>query len=216
MQIRTMKTLTMTTLILTLALAAVPASAVWDPLENSRAFTAASQDLSLTCAPDGGGDVLSAALDVSGAVSDATITVELIDLDFDPIAGFPAEDIWLETSGGGLVLCDGGARPDGPTDAAGVTVFSGAIRAGGARGHGEPGALEVWTVIDRVPSFLDRIALNSADLNGDLVVDLSDVIRFAELWPPHVYDYAVDFHHDGQVNLADLIVFAGHLNTVCP
>lgn len=195
---------------------ALPAAASWDDLSECRATTDAWTGASLACAPDGSGDALADARGMDGGTVDATIHVELIDWNHDPIAAYPAEDIWLDADGGGLALCDGGAHADAPTDASGRTTISGPIRAGGSRALGEPGALEVWINAGRVPSFLEDLALNSPDMDGDLTVDLTDVVLFAMSYRSGAYRYAADLHCDGQINLADLVVFAELNGTSCP
>jgi len=56
---------------------------------------------------------------------------------------------------------------------------------------------------------------NSPDLNGDLVVNLSDIILFARIYWGE-YSYAADFYWDGQVNLSDLAMMIGTRGRTCP
>jgi hypothetical protein len=56
----------------------------------------------------------------------------------------------------------------------------------------------------------------SADIDGDLVVDLVDLSRFAMSYPPHAYSAEADFDFDGEVGLLDFAFFSAHFGHVCP
>jgi hypothetical protein len=49
----------------------------------------------------------------------------------------------------------------------------------------------------------------SPDINGDGVVNLSDIAIFASLYPGP-YDARIDFNGDGVINLTDLSIFASY------
>lgn len=191
------------------------------PPYDSSAWLTATGPVSLFCDPVGGGRPLTQAraLDTpNGSWVDATIIVELLDGWGDPVAGYPAEDLWLTTTGATLVLCDGGIRADGPTGADGRTTFSGPVRAGGHLIPASDNRLLVETAHGALHySSLGDLSLTSPDLDGDLDVDLSDVILFAQGYLDYgTYDPELDFHYDGVINLSDLIVMTQHRNLVCP
>jgi hypothetical protein len=142
--------------------------------------------------------------------------VTLLDAAGTPIFLYPFEDMWLETSAAGLVPCNGGTVSDGSTNIAGQTTFSGTLYAGGQSDR--TGAEKCKVIVNGtalVGSDLD-ILFNSADIDGDLQVGLSDTVAFVPLYTGGVYNYSVDFFFDGAVNLSDLVLYAGGLNTACP
>lgn len=153
--------------------------------------------------PDGSGQPFTQAHAPGGALVDATITLTLIDTQGDPIYLYPREDLWLETSGDGLVPCTGGTIADHSTDVMGQTTWSHPLSAGG-NSHGEVVRVYVNGVPLNGPSL--NLTFNSADINGDLVVDLSDIAAFT----PMLSTYSVDgdFNHDGVVDLSDVARFA--------
>jgi len=168
--------------------------------------------------PDGSGPDFTAARTEWGETVDVSITLILRDNLDDPIAGYPAEDLYLVSEDGGLVLCNGGSIADRNTDSLGMTQWTQPLAAGGASqaeavvmANGSP----VWALESRVP-----LQFNSPDMNGDLVVNLSDLQQFAvaffESRNNHSSDFRADFQRDGQINLADLARFAPAFGTACP
>ena len=59
------------------------------------------------------------------------------------------------------------------------------------------------------------LRFNSADINGDLIVNLDDVIYFTQMYFSGEYHYAVDYYFDGVLNLNDIIYFMWNMNTLC-
>jgi hypothetical protein len=181
----------------------------------SVAVSAAGTQVSVYNLPDGNGKALTEAKPIAGGAVDATITVTLNDAAGNPIFLYPFEDMWLETSLGGMVPCNGGTVSDGSTDINGQTTFTAAMYAGG---YSDKAGLESCKVVVNgtalVGSDLD-ILFNSADINGDLIVNLSDTILFVAVYTG-AYDYSADFSYDGIINLSDLVLYAGGLNTACP
>lgn len=194
----------------TLSFAGIP------DLNNSTAVTAAAAEVSVFNTPQGAGDPLSDAQLLGGTGTDATITVTLLDAGGNVVYLYPFEDLWLETSLGGMVPCNGGTVADFSSDINGETTFSGTLYAGGAsdRDAGEKARVMV-NGLALVGSDLD-ILFNSADINGDGAVNLSDVILFATPFLAGATDYAFDFYFDGVLNLSDLILLAGEIDTACP
>jgi hypothetical protein len=62
---------------------------------------------------------------------------------------------------------------------------------------------------------LTEFRINSPDLTGDQVVNLSDLVVFAGTYM-NGYDYACDFRWDGVLNLSDVVFLAQAMGTECP
>lgn len=193
---------------------ALPARADWgpDPILSTAWLDYPGPDpVSLFVLPDGGGRSFDQAMNSSAATVDATAHAQLINYDGQPMAGYPAEDIWLEASDGGLAFCPQGTCADQPTDAEGIATWSSAPRAGGSSQAGSvvlvSGSPLTWTSLP--------LHFNSADLNGDLQVSLTDVGLFAADFFGG-YAYRSDFYHDGVINIADLGLMAQGMAAGCP
>ena len=191
------------------------------PLYYRHLESAAAGRVSLYSLPDGNGAPLTGAFlwsynpGESPAIVDATLTLTVLEDDITPIRGIPAVDLWLETDQGGMIPCAGGTIADGPTNTAGVTTFSGALRAGGASAPlaGERMvAAHAWATVEADPV---DVQVNSPDQNGDLRVDLSDVVIFTESFHTG-YTYSADLYWDGELNLSDVVLLAMALGAECP
>ncbi len=167
--------------------------------------------------PDGSvGDLSEARSRLSGATIDATITIQILDGAGNPIANYPFEDIWLQSTQGGMVPCNGGTVSDVDTDGDGITTFSGPLLVGGGMDASAGEVLEVCLNGMTWPQSVVDVVVLTADLNGDLMVNLTDTIDFAALYLSGGYAPAIDFLWDGEINLSDLVIFAGAVNTACP
>lgn len=165
---------------------------------------------------DGNGKAINQAKLEAGGEVDATITVTLVDSGGNPIYLYPFEDMWLATSLGGLVACNGGTVADGSTDINGQATFSAALYAGGSSDR--VGGEKCRVIVNGsalVGSDLN-ILFNSPDMDGSLIVDLTDTVAFVPLYTGGAYDYSVDFFFDGAINLSDLVLYAGGLFVACP
>jgi hypothetical protein len=60
------------------------------------------------------------------------------------------------------------------------------------------------------------IAHNSADINADGIVNLSDVQAFAVDFYDVVYNFKSDFAYDAIVNLSDIVPLAQAMGGTCP
>ena len=175
--------------------------------------TASSPTGVLFACPQGDGTTLSAA--------GLTITVTVIDNVNQPVVGIPAEDIWLIGCNDLLGLCEGAdaISASGPTDANGQTTITAAFAAGGC----DVGGLRV--VVQGIVVGAGAcgqpclpIKVRSADITGDLHVDLIDLAQFSAGYasPPKPYveciDYAAPF---GTVTLADFAKYAAHYQHLC-
>jgi hypothetical protein len=187
-------------------------------LALSSAVTAAGSEVSVFSLPDGNGKGLFEAKTEGGGEVDATITVTLLDATGAPIFLYPFEDMWLGSSLGGLVPCNGGSVADGSTNISGDATFSGAMFAGGYsdRVGGEKCQVIVnGSALTSAGSDLS-VLFNSSDIDGNGLVGLSDTVIFVPLYTGGGYDYSIDFFFDGAITLSDLVLYAGGLNTVCP
>lgn len=142
----------------------------------------------------------------------ATITVEILDGNLQPIVGYPFQDVWIEDqSFEGFVSCVGGAVADHDTDAQGITTFTGAPSAGGQADSD----MFVYVAGIQVTGPPLPIDVNSPDINGDLSVDLADVALFAFDYA-NGYAFRSDFTHDGALTLADVGLMVAHVGESCP
>ena len=166
----------------------------------------------LCVCPAGDGDPLSA-MQNGIATVDGTITVNVINILGEPVTNYPQEDLWLEAFG--MPSCgNGGLDADAPTDAMGVTTFSGAPAMGGVMS--DVLMVMIAGTPCENPGFNENlIHFTSPDLDGNGQVDLSDVVEFVDRLETNPSDPAIDFFFDGQQTLSDIVVFAQHLNHTC-
>jgi len=162
--------------------------------------------------PSGDGFVFSSASIGSGVV-DATITLTVMDAVQRPMPNYPAEDLWLESADGGLVICDGGSIADVSTDEAGQTRWHNPLRAGG---FSQTRTIVMISGLAVQGGMGELVTYNSADINGDLVVNLSDVPIFAADFHSGENPFRSDFRYDGFVNLSDVVLMGQSLGLSCP
>jgi len=163
--------------------------------------------------PNGFGRGFDQAGDGSGGTVDATITLFLRDANDDPIVGYPFEDLWLETSGGGLVACPGGTTADLNTDDQGMTEWQNTMFAGG---HSEGETVNVYVAGSPLNHPGLNVLFNSADIDGNLIVNLADLTEFAIDYDGQTGAYRSDYLYDGTINLSDVTLFAQGYQTSCP
>ncbi len=197
-----------------LAVAGIP------DLSTSTATTAAGAAfVSVYTLPSGDGRPLNAARTSNGtpgntSVIDATITLTVRDAGGSPIYLYPSEDLWLQTTAGGLKLCPGGSVADFSTNASGVTTFSRAIYGGGSSGAEQTVVMINGSAL--VGSNMN-IHFNSPDINGDLVVDVRDSPFYAnDAVHPIPYNYRSDYLYDNQINVSDTVLYAQGIGKTCP
>jgi hypothetical protein len=171
--------------------------------------------LSLCNSPNGGGKPFTQAFAPNGQMVDGTLTITLYDEipPFgNPVPNYPKEDIWLEDLFGGIVFPVGGTIPDENTDEFGVTYWTQPLHAGGYAEpvDGNQFVINVSGWILHSPALSDFRA-NSPDINGDLMVNLVDIARFASAYFARPYDYATDFNFDGLNNLEDIVILAASI-----
>ena len=197
-------------LVFALVLAAVPAFAnIPFPdlciLDNA----AGSDGATVYCVPSGiGADFTDGRL-VGGTPVNATLTLTVVNSEGGPIENYPAADMWLVTTGGGLVTCSP-ANPGANTNASGQAMWVDALEAGGNSLTEMSQAM-----IDglSVPNTAD-VKYVSCDINGDLSVNLSDITVFTQALG--TYNPEADFNNDQTVNLSDIALMAQGIGQVCP
>ena len=163
---------------------------------------------------NGGGASFPGARNSEGQV-DATITLYLRDGNNDPIVNFPSEDMWLDPYfyGPSGYICQGGTNADAVSDANGVTLWDNPLRTGGW----SEGPTVVMVSGSPLLSGDLNMGHNSPDINGDGVVNLTDVALFAADFYDNVnYWFRSDFHYDGLINLSDVGKLAQFIGAACP
>jgi len=194
---------------LVLSLASFAVAGVPDLNASTASIDASAEGASVYVVPNGTGAGFDEAYAPGGAIVDATISVTLIDTNGDFLFLYPVEDLWLETSGGGLVACEGGATADAATDINGETQFQNPMNAGG----NSFGEITQVMVAGAALGATVNLVYNSADINGDLLVNLSDVTAFTQMLSEYSWDG--DFNYDGLVNLADVTRFVQAIGVSC-
>ena len=195
---------------LVVSLATVAWAGIPDLMLSSATYVALGTQVSVYSLPSAAGDALNDVYVLGGSKTDATVTLTLVDSTPTPIFNYPFEDMWLESDDPAFVFCPGGTSADANTDANGQTTFSGALFAGSSGAglivviNGDP--------LEQGP--LDFL-FNSPDMNGDLLVNLTDVVLFAGVYYGE-YDYSADYYWDGNINLSDIVLLAQGQGATCP
>jgi len=160
---------------------------------------------------DGTGTPFAEARAPGGSLVDATITLRLTDIEDTPLVGYPAEDLFLFSSEGGVASCPGGLSADGPTGNDGTTTWTVPPEAGG---HSIGETVHIW--VSGWEVYLPvSLSLVSSDINGDLTVDISDVAHFVQALYGNADEHA-DFNNDGEVNLTEISMFTAAIGVGCP
>jgi hypothetical protein len=170
-----------------------------------------SGPFSLQVVPDGNGKPFTEAHDEDGAMVDATVTLHLRDSQGVPFVFYPLEDMWLATLEDGLAFCMWGMHPDDNTDHNGVTQW---VHPGLAGGYSQ-GPIRVF--VSGYPLTSNNglpLWFNSPDLNGDLVVNLLDVVVLSGDYF-NGYHFRSDLNGDGALDLLDIHVFVQHIGAQC-
>ena len=165
---------------------------------------------SVLVVPDGTGARFDEARAPGGLVVDATITLTLLDSAGLPIFLYPFEDLWLETSAGGLAFCAGGTTADMSTDENGETIWLQPLFAGGCT-EGE----STLVMVSGAPLMqtLDLFYV-SPDISGDLEIDLADIVMLTQALAD--FEPCADFNHDGEVNLVEIVIMVQAVGANCP
>jgi hypothetical protein len=191
------------TLILAVLVVASLASAEIPDLDLSTAVVANGGGV-LFSRPDGNGYTFDQAHLGNGTVIDATITLTLVNYLGNPLPGYAAEDLWLETSGGSLAFPAGGTIADAATNASGQTQWFNPLSAGGCTIGETVVVLVAGQPLNQAGMALEFV---SPDINGDLTVNLADLSTFASGYTS-AYIACADIFYDGVINLSDLSLFS--------
>jgi hypothetical protein len=113
----------------------------------------------------------------------------------------------------GLVCCDPHCIADHDSDANGQTHFVLPLCAGGCSDDFSTTIYVEGSALSQPP--LPHLQYNSPDMDGNLLINLADVVTFADVLFG-AYDYCADFLWDGAVNLSDVVTLATHRGHVCP
>lgn len=189
--------------------------------------------------PDGSGAMLYEAVrSVSPyQLIDATIYVDLRDSGPNGgnriTTGYVKEDVWLQTSLGGLVACPNSSNPGtfasvdiGDFQSGGFvwsTLFNGPLHAGGFTGPGEvvevfanttSGMKALQWQVDTTHFDGSSLSFNSPDYDGTGLW-LRFAQYFAEDFFGGTYQFRSDMFHDGVINLTDVVPFAEGIGSKC-
>lgn len=149
----------------------------------------------------------------------AGIDVTVRDANGLPIPAYPLQDIWVDDANtGDINLCQGGSTADADTDDNGFTTITGIISGGGNTQAGMSvyvSGVALTLTVDGVDTVID-LDVNSPDINGDRVVDLSDISIFSGDLAPPANAFRSDFNHSGNVDLSDISLFSGWIGESCP
>jgi hypothetical protein len=180
--------------------------------------TATAPEGVLFACPQGDGDTL--------AGRGLTVTVTMLDCLGAPAANIPPSSIWLESCTGALTACGGSAKvfPSAPTDANGQATITGAFVVGGCDNggvrvrvfHEIPGPMTGGLICESECTVPIRV--RSADLNGDLTINLIDFSTFGVSYtsPPKAYNACADYFSPfGTVTLGDFAKYASHSGHHC-
>ena len=164
--------------------------------------------------PDGSGPPVTESRTADGVVVDATLHLTLTNScpEEGPVVGYPREDMWLESIGGGVVFCQGGSIADYQTDEDGSTQWSQPLK-GGGWDEGNCRIMVAGTPLG--PPEGQTLNFNSPDLNGDLVVNIADIAWFAQDYFSG-FTFRSDLSRDGVINLSDIAALAVSLGKTCP
>ncbi len=212
-----MKNLMLLAVLLLLSVSAAQAdesgAAIWDIYCNVDFAYEGDETLTLFVLPAGNGFPFSQAYLPDGSFTDATLRVQILDYMGDPVASFPAEDMWLMSTDEGMAPCIGGSCADTFTDSDGWTVWAEPMNAGG--NSTAPCTMFINGMNNAIGWEDLALQFNSADINGDRVVNLPDLALFADSYFGE-YSFAADLHYDGVLNLLDVVNLAVGMGTSCP
>ncbi len=193
--------------------AAFATAGIPDQTETTATMPNGGQDdLVLFNLPNGLGNAFTdAQIKNDGTVVDAHIELIVRDAFAAPVPNFPAEDMWLASDDGGMVACAGGTSADQNTDENGFTQWVSPLNAGGF----SEAVCKVYVNGLALNGAPFTLFFNSADVNGDGSVNLSDVGMFTSSFFGD-YSFSADFMADGVLNLSDVGFMASGLGTSCP
>ena len=175
--------------------------------------------VSIWILPDGTGLPLDQAQGLGGGTVSLSIQVQLVDSTGSPVTTVEPDEVWIEDLLGEVSFCLPGWHPDVWNQAAGEFFFTQPPAGGGSRPHDNNNPFLVKACNVPLYDTVLNLAVNSPDINGDLVVDLVDLSLFGQDFFRQdfhgVYAYRSDFVWDGTVDLLDLAVFGSAMGIQC-
>jgi len=171
-------------------------------------------EASLWILPDGQGPALTDAMALGGSPVDMAILVTLVDPSGNIMTSFDLDEVWLHDPAGDVAFCGGSHPASALADPPGVYAFTAAPTGGG---HHAVGSDALQLRVCNLPLFFspsEHLGLNSPDIDGDLVVNLTDVSLFATDFFG-TYAYRSDFVWDGVINLSDVSILAQGMGASC-
>jgi len=130
---------------------------------------------------------------------------------------YQVESLSLVTDNGGVVPCTIGTVPE--FDLSVGYVWQTPIQVGGYSNYVSDEDFEqlCFAINDEMQEgYALDILFNSGDLHTDTGIGVQDVVIFKVKYTDLEYHYEIDYHFDKRIDLADLVLFAASLNTVCP
>jgi len=182
-------------------------------------------EVSLMILPDGSGTPFDDATAQYGGQIDASMELAIWNESGNLVTGLPASDFVLQsddlTAGilqGCLTTTDHGLIPLEGTDDQGHLFFDEPL-VGGGWSEGPlrmeiQGNSLIFPISDSSQGPVFDIRFNSPDINGDLMVNLSDIVLFTQDLEGE-YHYRSDFRWDGVINLSDIVRMTQGLGVSC-
>lgn len=200
----------------TLVISAAAANAGVPSLTLSTATTAAGAQVTVYNLPNGNGDPFTEARLQGGGTTDATITLELLDGNGDPIPNYPFEDLYLDSTSEDFFACANGTTADFNTDENGITTWSNPLLAGGYTDPTAPDLVQVFVNGAPLAGPGMNIQFNSPDITGDGAFTLGDLQAYADDFFNVGYAFRSDFNWDNALTLGDLQLLAAGQGANCP
>lgn len=181
-------------------------------------------EVSLMILPDGSGTPFDQAMTFGNDIADASMELLIRTESQEFLAGVAAMEFVLQSTDsaagilqGCLTSTDSGLIPLEGTDDQGHLFFDEPLLGGGwSEGPLEmtiQGSSYIFPGPDSQGPIFD-IRFNSPDINGDLNVNLSDIVLFTQDLLGE-YNYRSDFAWDGEINLTDIVRMVQGLGVSC-
>jgi hypothetical protein len=192
-----------------LLVAGIATAGIINPCNSPVVFNNATTPECWFCCPQGDGN--------SATTEGWSLSFTIRDLAGLPIPNVAGTDFWVVDCdpSRNLTLCAGSSssNADSATNSQGKTTLSlTALRVGGCA-NGITPVCQGYKLQQNVPPCTDycfAVNVRSADLTGNLIVDVGDLAQFATYFPPNPVGTCGDFDCNGAVNLGDLARFATH------
>jgi hypothetical protein len=190
-----------------LLVAGIATAGIINPCNSPVVYTGATPECFFTC-PQG---------DTPGFLAEGFyFSFTIRDLSGNPVGSIAGTDFWMIDCDPArdLTLCagSGSSNADSATNSLGKTTMSITSMRSGGCANGLSPVVQGYQ-LQQAPSctpYCFDVKVRSADLTGNLTVDISDLSQFATYFPPNAYNQCGDFDCNGAVNISDLARFAFH------